>query len=182
MNTTEEKAIISTPVRTDLLRLSIEVSEAWNGRGFELHHILENHGSAKWTGALWAITCVPRSSYIEASCSTKNIHYWPGTDSANWFVSDGFMYVKQGDFHGKTGWHESQGWLSATSAGAKLTIHHRDRTAATDCVDDGCNLEIFACKDWIELETLGKRVTVPPRGSTQHLQHWLLSDDRGLVT
>ena len=182
VNTTEETVIIAAPLRTDGLRLSIKVSEASKGRGFELHHILENHGNTTWTGALWAITCVPRSSYVEASCSTNNIHYWPGTDSANWLVSEGFMYVRPGDFRGKTGWHESQGWLSAKGAGAKLIIHHHEETAAADCVDDGCNLEIFACKDWIELETLGKRLTVPPGGSAQHLQHWLLSDDRSLVT
>ena len=179
VNVVGELVIISAPIRTDELRLSIKVSEGAGGCGFELVHILENYGSLTWSGALWAITCIPRSSDIMASCSTDNIRYWPGTESSNWISSDGFMEVKPGDFRGKTGWHESQGWLSASKGGVKLVIHHQEKTEASDCVDDGCNLEIFACKDWIELETLGKRITVPPGGFVQHLQFWQLSDDRG---
>ncbi|HTE22936.1 hypothetical protein [Flavitalea sp.] len=181
VNIAGELAIISAPIRTDELRLSIKVSVLAGGSGFELVHILENYGSIAWSGALWAITCIPGSANITASCSTENIVYWPGTESRNWPSSDGFMVVKPGDFRGKAGWHESQGWLSAGQDGGKLIIQHQEKTEPADCVDNGCNLEIFACKDWIELETLGAMVSVASGGFTQHAQHWLVSDNRSIA-
>jgi hypothetical protein len=175
VNRVGEAVIISAPNRPDELRLSIKVCAASNDCGFEIVHILENYGSENWIGALWAITCVPRTAYISASCTTEKICYWPGTEPANWLVSDGLIHVKAGNFRGKVGWHETNGWLSAEQGDAHLSISSPDETVAEECVDNGCNLEIFACANWIELETLGKRVDVPPGGSVQHVHHWVLS-------
>ncbi|RYE18407.1 MAG: hypothetical protein EOP51_22040 [Sphingobacteriales bacterium] len=174
VNIAGEVVIISAPTRADDLRLSIKVSELSSGAGFELVHILENYGSLAWSGALWAITCIPRPADIMSACSSGNIRYWPGTESSNWISSDGVIAVKAGPFRGKAGWHENHGWLSATQDGVKLTIQHQEKTDAANCADEGCNLEIFVCKDWIELETLGTMITVEPGRIAQHVQHWLI--------
>jgi hypothetical protein len=174
VHTVGEAVLVSAPMRPDGLRLSLKVSADEADCGFKIVHILENYGSTAWIGALWAITCIPRSARIAGSCTTNTILYWPGTDPAKWILADDLIGVMSGDFRGKTGWHESNGWLSATEGNTQLTIRNEDETIAGDCVDDGCNLEVFVCKDWIELETLGKQVVVSPGGFTQHVQRWLL--------
>lgn len=176
----ESKVVVSAPVRADKLRLSIEIIETSNNTSFQVQHVLENCGPDDWTGALWAITCIPRSAEILASCLTADIHFWTGTEPSNWLYSDGYMRVKPGDFRGKAGWHHRQGWLVAKQPHGSFIIHNPEDTSAIECVDEGCNLELFACKDWVELETLGKRVTVSPKASACHLQHWLLSADCNL--
>jgi hypothetical protein len=169
--------VISAPTRNDDLRLSIKVSESSRGCGFELLHILENYSSKTWSGALWAITCIPRSANIAGYCDKNPIIYWPGTVVSNWTITDGLLALKGGEFRGKAGWHMNEGWISATQAQTKLTIYHGETTTTADCVDGGCNLEVFVCKDWIELETLGKAVAVLPGELAQHTQHWLLTSN-----
>jgi hypothetical protein len=175
VNTVGETVIVSAPIRADGLRLSIKVSADSTNCGFEIVHILENYGSTNWNGALWAITCLPRSAQITATCTTNKICYWPGTERGNWYVAEGLMHVRAGSFRGKVGWHEPNGLLAARQVDALLTISSPEETVAEECVDNGCNLEIFACANWIELETLGKRVDLSPGGCVQHVQHWILS-------
>jgi hypothetical protein len=158
------------------LRLSIEVSALPDKTGFQITHVLENCGADEWTGALWAITCLPHDAVITASCSTADIHYWPGTDRYNWVVSNDLMHVKTGDFRAKIGWHQDPGWLAASQTSGKLVIYNRDKTIAADCEDGGCNLELFVCKDWVELETLGCRTMLLPGQSARHVQDWVLSE------
>jgi hypothetical protein len=176
------KVVVSAPVRADKLRLSIAISKAVNDTGFNLNHVLENCGAEDWTGALWAITCIPRSAEILASCDTADIHFWSGTDPSNWTCIKGYMRVKPGDFRGKAGWHHQKGKLMARQPDdGSLVIYNPEETASNDCVDEGCNLEVFVCREWVELETLSKRVTVSPGASASHLQHWLLSTDSDLL-
>ena len=177
VNTANDKLKITAPVRPDQLQLSIEISGEING--FKINHILENRSGLAWSGALWAITCIPRQAYVVASCSTDNIHYWPGTDNSNWFVRDDLMHIKSGNFRGKTGWYQPQGWLGATMNHTNLIISQTEFASEAECVDNGCNLEMFACKDWIEIETLSKRVTLLPGQQSQHLQQWSLSEEGG---
>ncbi len=168
---------ITAPMRPDRLQLAIEIQGADKGKGFIITHLLHNHGQTTWHGALWAITCIPRFYNAVASCTTKEIKYWPDTEPANWTVTDGVMSINPGDFRGKTGWHEKEGWLGASCNGTSLTIAHRERTSPADCADNGCNLEMFACSNWIELETLGKLETLGPGECAKHQQEWILSSD-----
>jgi hypothetical protein len=41
-------------------------------------------------------------------------------------------------------------------------------------VDEGCNVEVFSCADYVELETLSGMLTLAPGGQVTHRQHWRL--------
>lgn len=158
--------LIKAPQRPDGIRLSIKITAAGTG-GFNIHHILENNGTENWNGALWAITCVPRTADIFASCTTPKINYWPGTKPENWELAAHYMIPAPGDHRGKTGWHEEKGWLAAMQKAGKLIIRNQDHAR-----QETNNLEIFVCKDYAELETLSPQQTIAPGASAQHLQYW----------
>jgi len=149
--------IIKAPARPDNIRLSIRISEAAEG-GFNVLHVLENTGTENWTGALWAVTCVPRTAEILASCTTPDIQYLPGTDETKWHHTGKYIMPAEGEHRGKVSWLQDKGWLSS----GELVIHKKDEGS----------LEIFVCKDYAELETVSPLQTIAPGAKAQHLQHW----------
>jgi hypothetical protein len=168
----DSKLQISAKQKPDGIRLSIEIRKASGGDGFEVQHILENNGREEWSGALWAITCIPRSAQLFASCATEDIHFWPGTDAAQWQQVNNQMTVKQGGFRGKAGWHCEHPVLTAVQRQGTLVIESPGLSIPEACVDNGCNTEVFVCKDFMELETLSERIWVAPGKSACHLQRW----------
>ena len=171
---TDSTLYISAKQRPDGTRLSIVISCTSGEEGFEIQHILENNGREEWSGALWAITCVPRSAQVFASCDTGDIHFWPGTDPAQWQRANNQMTVKPGDFRGKAGWYSEHPMLTAVQQQGTLVIDSTGLSIAEACVDNGCNTEVFVCADFAELETLSERIFVAPGESACHLQRWRL--------
>jgi len=161
---------ISARRRSNGLRFSLTIGERQDGLAIE--HVLRNEGSSTWEGALWAITCVPRSNRLLAACSTTAIHFWPGTDSRNWKCHNGQMSVESGNFRGKAGWHCPFPELSAAGPQGKFTISSPDASTPGSCVDNGSNVEMFVCADFAELETLSGKLSLVPGGSASHLQYW----------
>jgi hypothetical protein len=159
--------LIKAPQRQDGIRLSIEVA-ASGTTGFGIRHMLENHGSTNWCGALWAVTCVPRTAGILARCTSPEINYWPGTAPEHWKQVAGLMSPIPGEHRGKAGWYEENGWLAAIQPSGTLIICNDDHNKEKE--DN--NLEIFVCKHYAELETLGPRKIIEPGGSAEHLQYW----------
>lgn len=144
-----------------------------DGAGFELLHVLTNDGKRPWRGAAWAITCVPHSE-LAAPCG--RVRCWPGTERSDWTFARGGLAGAPRTRRGKIGWHSLNSWLAALQPQATLVIHHPDPAALEDCVDDGCNVEVFACPDYIELETLGSNAWISPGQSVIHRQRWRLLD------
>ncbi|HRO47078.1 hypothetical protein [Agriterribacter sp.] len=170
----DSKLQISAKQKSNGTRLSMVISNTSGEEGFEIQHILENNGKEEWSGALWAITCVPRSAQLLASCATENIHFWPGTDPAQWQRVNNQMTVKQGGFRGKAGWHNGHPLLTAVQQQGTLVISSPGLSIPEACVDNGCNTEVFVCKDFMELETLSERIWVAPGESAVHMQRWRL--------
>lgn len=162
---------ISAKQRPNGLALSLVINESSQG-GFYIDHVLLNTGVTEWEGALWAITCVPRSCKLSGSCESKAINFWPGTDASKWKLADGKVSVEDGDFRGKAGWFCVSPGLTATNRRGEFTIISTDIAAPELCVDNGSNTEIFVCSGWAELETLSEKFLVPPGGSVSHRQHW----------
>ncbi|CAL1517764.1 hypothetical protein [Chitinophaga sp. MM2321] len=171
---TDTQLMITTIERPSGIRLSLMISEAAEGDGFDIQHMLENNGIADWEGALWAITCVPRSAQVWAACTTPLIHCWPGTDPVNWQPANRQMSVKPGDFKGKAGWHSEHATLTALQQHGTLVIQSPDTSVPAACVDNGSNVEIFVCPGYIELETLSSHLIISPGTSARHLQQWKL--------
>jgi hypothetical protein len=125
------KLIISALVRRNKIRLSLEISATPDNAGFDLVHVLHNYGPDDWNGALWAITCGPRSAQIFAPCKNKDIHFWPDTDPHNWLHIDKHMTIKPDNFRGKAGWHDENAWLAAIQPQGTLIIHNPESTFAS---------------------------------------------------
>ena len=170
----DSKIQILAKQRPDGARLSIVISSTSVEGGFEIQHILENKGREEWNGALWAITCVPRLAQVLASCNTKDIHFWPGTEPAHWQRVNNQMTVSPGEFRGKAGWYAKHPLLTAVQQQGTLAINSPGLSIPEACVDNGCNTEVFVCTDFTELETLSERIFVAPGESACHLQHWRL--------
>ncbi|PVD53579.1 hypothetical protein DC498_03410 [Terrimonas sp.] len=170
--TIEDTAIhITAKQRLNGLALSLVINASPQG-GFYVDHLLVNKGSTDWEGALWAITCIPRSHVLSGSCTTNTISFWPGTDASKWKHADGRVTVEDGYFRGKAGWYSAAPELTAISHEGRLTITSPDKTVPELCVDNGSNVEMFVCAGWAELETLSKKYIVKPGGSVAHRQHW----------
>ena len=162
---------ISAKQRLNGLLLSLVISELPEGC-FTIDHVLLNNGSTSWQGALWAITCVPRSDVLIASCQAKKIHFWPGTDASKWKQVDGNVYVENGNFRGKAGWYNAAPDFKAINQQGEFQVSSADTAVPERCVDNGCNAEMFVCGDWAELETLSENFLVEPGGSVSHKQQW----------
>jgi hypothetical protein len=163
---------IKAKQRPDGLRLSIQISAA--AQGFDVLHLLENKGADNWEGALWAITCIPRTAALRAACTDSSLHYWPGADPENWRMENGQVSVASGGFTAKAGWHSRRIQLAAQQQQGLLVIQSPDAAAQQECTDNGCNTEVYVCAGFMELETLSSNQQVPPGGVAQHLQQWRL--------
>ena len=58
--------------------------------------------------------------------------------------------------------------------GQRLTLLF-DSAPLTAYPDNGCNFELYMCKSFMELETLGTRTHLLPGESTRHTETWVLS-------
>ncbi|GEP97550.1 hypothetical protein [Chitinophaga cymbidii] len=176
---------ITAPQRPDGIRLSLIITAG--EEGFDIEHVLAYHGAEVWEGALWAITCVPRSALLEAgrlahssllaqdACIAEAVHFWPGTDPGNWEFTGGRVNIKAGDFRAKAGWYMEHPELSAIQPAGALSIKSPAAPPADVHVDNGCNVEVFVCADFTELETLSCKLSVQPGASARHYQQWRLS-------
>jgi hypothetical protein len=168
--------VVNSPPRGDGLELSLEVRPATAGDGFELLHRGLNASGQEWRGALWALTCVPRPSRVIAPFrhTPSAVRYWDETSrqSLTWRHPPGFILTDPTQDRVKAGWHDDRAWLASLQSTATLVVQVPDPPSQNDCVDGGCNLEVFCGPEYLELETLGPDVRLPPGEETTHLQHW----------
>jgi len=162
---------ISAKQRPDGLTLSLVISESSEG-GFYIDHVLVNNGKTDWTGALWAIACVPRTHILTGACDTKQINFWPGTDGSKWRLANGIVSVENGNFRAKAGWYSAAPELKAITRQGAFIISSPDVSTQEYCVDNHSNVEIFVCAYWAELETLSEKLVVNAGDSASHRQRW----------
>jgi hypothetical protein len=170
----ETELRIAAAPRKDGTRRILVISAAIVGTGFDVRHILQNDGAQSWHGALWAITCVPHAGTVVAPLDHSPVRFWPGTDRTPWQIASQHLTLPLSESRGKAGWHCAAGWLASLQREATLVIHSPDVSAPVDCADEGCNVELFTCADFIELETLSRLVTLAPGARAVHRQRWRL--------
>jgi hypothetical protein len=77
----QELRVAARPGKNGTRRV-IVISAATDGVGFDLQHVLENHGVSPWHGALWGITCVPHAGSVVASLTQPGLRFWPGRNAS----------------------------------------------------------------------------------------------------
>jgi len=162
-----------------LRRLEITPNPECNG--FILRHVLRNCRAETWRGAPWAITCVPPSGRVVIPLPNGPAHFWnppgahyAGASSSQWqSCDDCFVVLPQGQ-KGKVGRYSELGWLAWLLPELSFVIRGPARDLKQTYPDDGCNLEVYTCADYVELETLGPLATLLPGQKLVHLERWQL--------
>lgn len=183
----ELRVASATPTGTVYKTLSIRPCEVTGG--FKVSHQLRNDSPMPWDGAAWAITCVqPQGVAVvpwgAGSRGWRNnmVRYWSrvgdaafAVDSEQWQVGpEVFRAVPRGQV-GKVGLYTDAGWLAwlrKDSTFIKRFAPVREENAYSE---GGCNVELYTCAHFVELETLGPTLTVYPGQELVHQETWILS-------
>jgi hypothetical protein len=94
-----------------------------------------------------------------------------------WLWGKKYIQVKQDESQRsaqKIGFLNKQGW-AAYNLDGNLLIKFFDFDPNAEYPDYGSNNEIYLNGFFLELETLGPLVNIPPGGKTEHIEYWILS-------
>ena len=174
---TQEALLVETARAPEGIRKSIRITlnnsrNGGSGKGFDIAHILTNNGTDPWEGALWAITCVPAAGSIQSKIMGGEVQVWPGTKRGLWQLDgDGILVLPDGS-RGKIGWYNNNPEITNVTPQYQFTIRAEVAATRSQCVDGGCNLELFFCQDYYELETLSGLTVLAPGHTVSHTQQW----------
>jgi len=134
--------------------------------------------SAMAQGGRAVIPLPPRGSHEDNLLPANSMTMWAYTDMADPRWSWGRKYVMldqdaAATVPQKVGFMVPDGW-AAYANGGRLFVKRFPFDARASYPDMGCNVEAFTNADFLELETLGALVGVPPGGSVEHVEHWSL--------
>jgi hypothetical protein len=150
-----------------------------------IEHKLTNHGIWPVELAPWAITqlkpgglaILPQPTRDSGLLPNRRLALWPYThiNSPHIHWGDRFIFIAAnlGDEALKIGWANPDGWL-AYAVDNTLFVKEAPYHADADYFDYGSSSECYCGQAFIELETLGPRVILPPGESTTHREIWSL--------
>jgi len=157
--------------------------------GIAVKQGMENLSDVPLTGASWGVNTLAAGGKAEIAfgCSipvgsneynpTRSISLWSNTD----LHDPRLHFTKQSleatfmpiDAYLKVGLYANPGKAEFFNKGQKLTICF-DTLPMEQYPDSGCNFELYMCKHFTELETLGTKTVMQPGQSTSHTEIWYL--------
>ncbi len=157
------------------------------GQGFVLRHELRNTTLWPLRFAPWALTVMapagrailplpPRSEHPRDLLPNTRLIFWPYSNlkDARWGWGEGFLRLRQdpaSEQPQKVGGSVPAGWL-AYAVAAHLFVKTFPYLVGATYPDDGCNAEIFANGDFLELESLGPLREIRPGARAIHEERW----------
>jgi hypothetical protein len=150
-----------------------------------VEHTLTNRGLLPVELAPWAITqlkpgglgVLPQPTADTGLLPNRQLALWPYTDINSPHIHWGnrfiFIEAKLQDEALKIGWANPDGWL-AYAVDNTLFVKEAPYQAGAEYFDYGSSSECYCGEAFIELETLGPRVTLQPGESTTHREVWSL--------
>ena len=152
--------------------------------GVELYHSFQNTSGDTVTGASWGINTLAGGGTAKISFSggrgynpKRVVSLWGYTDlhdprltfdkeslTATFLDMPGYL---------KVGLYSNPGKAVFKNKGQKLTITF-DAAAMEDHMDGGCNFELYMCRQFMELETLGTKTEIRPGECASHREVWHL--------
>jgi hypothetical protein len=154
-----------------------------------VHHSLRNCGTAPVTCAPWAITQLKPGGFAilpmtrfgetETLLPNRSVALWPYTDMRSPHITWGNKYtfvhanMKVGAL--KLGIANPPSTLAYFREGTLFIKSGISQPDATYC-DNGCSGECYCNDRFLELETLGPLVTIPPGGLVTHMEAWTVVD------
>ena len=150
-----------------------------------IEHKLTNHGIWPVELAPWAITqlkpgglaILPQPTANTRLLPNRQLALWPYTDvnspHIHWGNRFVFIEASLGDEALKIGWANPDGWL-AYAVDKTLFVKETSYQPNAEYFDYGSSSECYYGAAFIELETLGPRVTLQPGASATHREIWSL--------
>ena len=171
--------------KTDgFLNLSKTIDLCFLGAGLQVVHKIFNAGNETISGAPWAITAMAEGGIMTLpwNCSQnftatpdRFISLWNSThlsDPRIRFEKD-YVEIRQLplDDYFKTGFFSSAGIIRYKNKNHEFQKISRTETGGI-YPDNNVNIEIFACKYMMELETLAPLCSLKPGESCEHRESW----------
>lgn len=162
---------------SELLR-SFEIGPTPQDSGFEIRHRLQNRSRQAWCGAAWSITCVnPGQVVIPLLAGSERFWSQAGQDyagasSTQWRRAKDHFLVHPAGEKGKVGLRSQRGWLALLRPEVTFVIQGPELRSDATYPDDGCNVEVYTCAEYLELETLGPLSTLEPGQELYHSEQW----------
>lgn len=182
----EQSLRISCPVGRHKMQRILEIRPCPKCGGFELRHILRNVGDVLWQGAAWAITAVrPEGSiFVPWGLGTdqwriNKICYWARVGdfdrcvkSSLWRMTRDALIVEPNGEKSKIGVYSDRGWMALSLKDGTFIKHYDYASSESLYPDSGCNVEIYTCREFSEMETLGTSQIVYPGDESVHVECW----------
>ncbi len=159
---------------------------------FEIRHIMENNGVWPVQLAPWAITVmapggtaiVPQNPEREGLQPTKFVSIWPYTDMQDKRITWGrdYVLVKQ-ESAAKTkplkiGMNSKAGVVIYVNDGIAF-VKTADYCEDMIYPDNGCNVEIYTCREMLEAETLAPLIELNPGEAVRYSELWFAEEVEG---
>jgi len=187
----EQSLRISSPVGRHKIQRTLEIRPCAQCGGFELRHILRNVGDVLWHGAAWALTAVrPEGAIIVPWGSgteqwrINKINYWASigdfercVNSSLWRMTRDAVVVEPNGEKSKIGIYSDRGFMVLSLKESIFVKHYDFPLPESLYPDNGCNVEIYTCHDFAELETLGTMQTVYPGKESVHIECWCIKNE-----
>lgn len=151
-------------------------------------HRITNRGAFDVELALWALSVMPAGGraifpnapfvpHPEGLLPARPFVLWPYTklNDARWTFGDRYFQLRQDPSRTdpqKLGFYCAEGWVAY--ARGDLVFVKTYEPAPGPHADLGCNTETFTNELFLELETLGPLVKIPPGGYSEHTERWSL--------
>ena len=169
------------PWKKEKKRLQIRFLE---DGGVELLHSFQNASQETVVGASWGINTLDGGGTAKISFAgargfnpKRVVSLWGHTDLHDprltfdkESLTATFMDVSD---YLKIGLYANPGKAVFKNKGQKLTIEF-DAAPMEDYMDGGCNFELYMCRKFMELETLGTRTEIHPGECASHREVWHL--------
>jgi hypothetical protein len=151
-----------------------------------LDHEIINRSSETITGASWGVNTLDGGGVAEINFNGERaynprrvVSLWGHTnlhDPRIHFEKDSVTATHMADVtdYFKIGLYVQPGEAVLENKGQKLTISF-DVAPMADCIDGGCNFELFLCPKFMELETLGVKTEIAPGKTAAHRETWHLT-------
>ncbi len=132
-------------------------------------------------GGIAILPLPPRGSHPEDLVPTSTLTLWAYTDMSDPRWTWGYKYVllrqdPAAQTPQKAGALVSDGWAAYARQG-HLFVKTFDYVSGAPYADLGCSAEIFTNADFLEVESLGPLVNLPPGTAVEHVEHWFLFRD-----
>ncbi len=183
------------PAEATGLQKEMDVQLAAKGSRVSVVHRLKNTGSKPVELAPWAVTVLapggvaivpqppkkpypadPQKAQSAADYAPQqSLVFWPYFSFHNqgWNFGPKWITVHQGPKFGptKVGMPHHLSWVGYLNAGT-LFVKRIEYQEEKTYPDNGCNLEIFAKPDMLDLESLGPVVKLAPGTAVEHTETW----------